>query len=135
MKSSAFKIYTAVENDSDLLNLLKITTSTGEKSNFIKALLKTLPTAFSPSDRSTKDFEGLFKLFVSWFGDYPDFTTDFSRVNAALKHRLRDKMDNRSQKRSFIRAIGLDWTADDKSLFFSQVDSVYDVVRRFSFYS
>jgi hypothetical protein len=135
MKSAASKIYTAVENDPNLLNLLEITTSTGEKSNFIKALLKTLPTAFSASDRSSKDFEGLFKLFVAWFGDYPEFTTDFSRVNAALNHRLRYKMDNRTQKRSFIRAIGLDWTADDKSSFFSQVNAVYDVVRRFSFCS
>ena len=134
-KSAAPKIYTAVENNPDLLNLLEITTSTGEKSNFIKALLKTLPTAFSALDRSSKNFERLFNLFVSWFGDYPDFTTNFSRVNAALNHRLRYKMENRSQKQSFIRAIGLDWTAGDKSSFFSQVNAVYDVVRRFSFLS
>jgi hypothetical protein len=131
-KSVVGKVFTAVEGNSGLLDLLEIAISTGRKTAFIEALVQILPTAFA---RYNKQPEELFNLFTSWFGDNSNFSTDFSRIYAALQHRQRYLLDNRFQKRQFISSIGLDWTADAKSSFFSKVNPLCDVVKNFSFLS
>jgi hypothetical protein len=131
-KSVVRKVFTAVEGNSGLLDLLEIAISTGRKTAFIEALLQTLPTAFDPYNKQPEE---LFNLFTTWFGINSDFTTDYSQIYAALQHRQRYLLDNRFQKRHFISAIGLDWTADAKSSFLSKVNPLCDVVRKFSFLS
>ena len=133
-KSAVFKVFTALEGNPGLLDLLEVATSTGRMTAFMVALLDFLPgpTVF---DRYDKKPEDLCNLLTAWFRDYSDFTTHFSGINAALQDRQRYVLETRFKKRHFITAIGLDWTADAKSTFFSQVNPICDVVGKFSFLS
>lgn len=118
LKSEQDKVFNAVENTSKLLDLLEIATSTARKSIFFDALFEILPTAFAHFDKNS---EGLFTVFTSWFGGYNQSKTLFPGINEALKHRQKYIWDSRFKKRGFIKDIGLDWTANDKSDFFSKV--------------
>lgn len=125
LKSVQDKVFNAVEHNPKLLDLLEIASSTARKSIFIDALLKILPTAFAHFDKKPEE---LFSVFTSWFGNYDHYNTLFPAIYAALQHRQHFLWDNRFKKRQFITDIGLDWTADIKSKFFSEVNSLCDVV-------
>ena len=125
-----FELFMAVEDTPKLLDLLTITTSTTQKAIFIKSLLETLPTAFKTYDKQTDD---LFSLFTTWFGCYPDSDATFAGTSAALQHRQWFILENRFKKPEFISEIGLDWTAEKKSQFFSKVDSACYVIKKSSF--
>lgn len=132
LKSLQSRVFSAVENNSQLLVLLESATSTTQKTVFIKALLTIYPTAFLGFSKMDNPDE-LFTVFTAWFGSYADSTTLFSGINAALKRRHQYIFENRYKKRQFIHDIGLDWTADAKALFFSKVNSLCGVVGEFSF--
>ena len=104
----------------ELLDLLEISTTAAQKSIFITAFLKFLPTAFDWLDKKPDD---PFSLFTIWFEGYADSKSLYSCIYAALQHRQRYLLETRFQKRQFITHISLDWTADDKSTFFSKVIS------------
>jgi len=136
LKSQQANVFNAVEGNSRLLDLLEIATSTAQKATFIEALLEILPTAFTQFKSDKKPAE-LFDVFTAWFGEYHNSNTIFSEIHAALQYRKKFFLDMRSMKRYFIRDIGLDWTADDKSLFFGKVNSICNVItsRNASFFS
>ena len=125
LKSVQDKVFNAVEDNSKLLDLLEIATSTARKTIFINALLEILPTAFGRFDKKPDE---LFSVFTSWFGDYDQSNPLFTGIYAALQHRQHYIWDNRFLKRKFITDIGLDWTANVKSEFFSKVNSLCNVV-------
>ena len=51
LKAAQSKVFTAVEGNQKLLDLLEIATSTSQKVIFIESLLEILPTAFDHSDK------------------------------------------------------------------------------------
>jgi hypothetical protein len=120
LKSAQSKVFHAVEGSTTLLDLLEIAHSTAHKTTFIDALFKILPTAF---DRFDKKLDEQFSLFTAWFGSYANSKTIFPGISAALQHRQHYFLETRFKKRMFISDIGLDWTAKDKSSFFSKVNS------------
>jgi len=126
------KVFRAVEDDPKLLDLLEIATSTGRKTIFIQTLLETMPTAFAQF--INKKPEELFTIFTAWFGSYADSDTIYRGIHAAVQHRQKYFLELRFNKRQFIHDIGLDWTADVRSLFISQVNSVCDLVEKSSFF-
>lgn len=134
LKAMQAKVFNAVEGNSLLLDLLEIATSAARKTAFIYALLQILPSAF---DRlvSDKKPDDLFLVFTAWFGSYDQSNTIYSGIYAALQHRQRYIFESRFKKREFISNIGLDWTADVKSTFFSKVNFPCGVVRESSFLS
>ena len=134
LKSALTKVFTAVEGNPKLLDLLEIATSAARKTIFIDALLEIQPTAFDRSG-SEKNSDKLFHIFTAWFGSYAHSKTLFSGIYAALQHRQKYFLETRFMKRQFISDIGLDWTAYAKSSFFSKVNSAYGVVGEFSFLS
>jgi len=85
LKSAQSKVFTAVESNLKLLDLLEIATSTSRKVIFIETLLEILPTAFDRSDKTKP--EELFNIFTAWFGNYGDSNTLFTGISAALQHR------------------------------------------------
>jgi hypothetical protein len=131
LKAAQSKVFSTVEGNHKLLDLLVTTTSTSQKVIFINALLEILPTAFDRSDKTTP--EELFNIFTTWFGNYVESNTNFSGIHTALHHRHRDILERRFKKRQFISEIGLDWTADAKALFYSKVNYVCGDVEEFSF--
>ena len=134
LKHKQYQVFTAVENHPNLLDMLEIATSPARKVIFIDSLLKVLPTAFH--HLGNKSSEDLFSLFTAWFGEYPDSKTNFSRINAAIQHRQKNFLENRYKKRRFLTELGLDWTEEDKSVFFStEVISAYDFIVISSFLS
>lgn len=126
LQSQKANVFNAVEGNPKLLDLLEIATSTAQKAHFIDLLLEILPTAFARF-KSEKTSDQLFDVFTSWFGEYPNSDNLFSGISAAIEIRRRFFSDVRIKKRHFIGDIGLDWTADDKSSYFSKVNSVYNV--------
>jgi hypothetical protein len=78
------RVFTAVEGNPQLLDLLEIATSTARKAIFIESLLKIIPAAFPNSDKNPEE---LFTLFTTWFGSYAKSNTLYCGINAALKHR------------------------------------------------
>ena len=133
LKAAQSKLFNAVDGNPELLDLLETATSTARKTIFIDALLKILPTAFDRSDKENPD--ELFAVFTTWFGSFDDANSLFSGIHAAIEHRGKYFLETRFKKRQFISSIGLDWTADAKSLFFSKVNSAYGVVGESSFLS
>jgi hypothetical protein len=126
------QVFTAVENNPNLLDMLEIATSPARKIIFIDTLVKGLPTAFHHFGNKSSD--DLFKLFTTWFGEYPDSKTIFCGINAAIQHRQQYFLEKRYQKRLFLTELGLDWTKEDKSIFFStEVISVYGFIGKSSF--
>jgi hypothetical protein len=135
LKAAQSRIFATVEDNPSLLDLLEITTSSARKEIFNNALADVLPPT-SAFHRFEKDPDELFQLFTTWFAGYPDSETCFSQVHAALDHRQKFFLDNRFMKRQFIRDIHLDWTPDDKSIFFKKVsDFVWSAFRNLSFLS
>lgn len=132
LKAEQFRIFTTVEDNPKLLDLLEIATTSARKIIFIESLIDVLPltTAFA---RLEKEPAQLFDIFTIWFGIYPQSDTFFKQVHAALYYRRKYYLDFRSMKRQFISDIGLDWTPHVKSLFFKKVESVCSAVRKSSF--
>lgn len=130
LKFAQSKVFTTVEGNRELLDLLEIATSTSRKVIFINALLEILPTAFDRSDKTNP--EELFNVFTAWFGIYGHSNTLFTGISAALQHRQLYFSEMRFKKRQFISDIGLDWTADAKNSSFSKVISVCDIVGKSS---
>jgi hypothetical protein len=125
------QVFTAVENSPVLLDMLEIATSPERKIIFIDTLVKALPSAFHRT--GNKSSEDLFMLFTAWFGQYADSKTIFSKIYAATRHRQQFFMENRYNKRLFVKEIGLEWTEDNKSDFFStKVTSIYDLIMKTS---
>jgi hypothetical protein len=125
------QVFTAVENSPVLLDLLEIATSPERKIIFIDTLVEALPSAFYRT--GNRSYEDLFLLFTAWFGRYADSKTIFSNIYAAIRHRQQFFMENRYNKRIFVKEIGLDWTEDIKSDFFStKVTSIYDLIMKTS---
>ena len=122
LKSAQSKVFSAVEGNPKLLDLLEVATSTAQKADFVKTLLEILPTAFDRFN-NLKTPDELFTLFTGWFGNYEDSEGLFSGIQAAIQHRQKYFLETRFKKRQFISAIGLDWTPDTRSLFFSKVNS------------
>ena len=116
----------------ELLDFLEISTTAAQKSIFIAAFLKFLPTAFDQLDKKPDD---PFSLFTTWFGGYADSKSLYSCIYAALQRRQRYLLETQFQKQQFITHIGLDWTADDKSTFFSKVISACGFLEESSFLS
>jgi hypothetical protein len=110
-------IFPTVEANPKLLDLLEIATTSARKTIFINALISILPTAFASFDKTP---EQLFDIFTTWLGNY---NQTFSGINAALHCRQRYILETRFNKRKFISDIGLDWTPDLMSSFFSKVNS------------
>lgn len=121
-KAQHHRVFQTVENDSHLLDLLVIATSSAQKSFFINTLVKSLPDAFAPLN---KEPEQLFSVFTTWFGNYKDANAIFTSISTALEQRQRYFLSNRFYKRQFITAIGLDWTSVEKELFFAQVPVIF----------
>ena len=125
------QVFTAVEDSPVLLDMLEIATSPELKVIFIETLVKALPSAFHRT--GNKSSEDLFRLFTTWFGQYADSKTIFSKIDAAIRHRQQFFMENRFNKRVFVKEIGLDWTEEKKSDFFStKVTSIYDLIMKTS---
>lgn len=118
-------VFSALENNPVLLDLLEIASSTATKPLFTKALLDNFPDAFSNCDQ---DPETIFRVFTSWFSSYDKSHTSFPGISTALQQRQHRIWDNRSMKRQFITDIGLDWTAKYKSTFFSEVKFLCHVI-------
>jgi hypothetical protein len=126
-------VFSAVEGNHELLDLLEIATTTARKNIFIESLLKINPTAFDLHDTG-KTSEDLFILFTTWFGSFDQSkTTKFPGITAAVRYKERFFLELRYQKRQFIRDIGLNWTAVDKSSYFSKVNSLSALVEKSSF--
>jgi hypothetical protein len=132
LKAQQAKVFSAVEANQKLLDLLKIATSPAGKTLFIDSLLEILPTTFDQTDKQPDD---LFALFPTWFGNYANSNVLFTGISASLRHRQHYFLENRFKKRQFISDIGLDWTADAKSLFYSKVYSACDIIWKSSFLS
>ena len=132
VKAEQLRALTAVEDNPKLLDLLEIATSSARKTIFINALIDILPTAFARFDKNP---EQRFDIFTAWFGNYDQTNTFYSGIKAALHHRQQYFLETRFKKRQFISDIGLDWTADAKSSFFSKVNSACGVVGESSFLS
>ena len=120
LKRQLATLFSAVEGSPALLDLLQNATSPAIKIIFINSLLETLPTAFDPYIKEPKD---LFLLFTAWFGRDDQYKVIYPRVHAALQERLMFFFHLRDDKRDFIRDIGLDWTAADRSRYISKVNS------------
>jgi hypothetical protein len=116
-------VLSTVENNPKLLDLLEIATSTAQKAAFIECLLDDLSitTPFSRFDKTPNE---LFDIFTAWFGHYAKSEELFYGIYSALQYRQRFFLDMRAQKRQFIREIGLNWTSDVKSSYFSKVSFV-----------
>lgn len=118
-----FIIFSTVETNSQLLDLLEIATTPDRKAIFIQSLLDILPTAFARFD--SKPPADLFLIFTTWFGKYPESETLLPGITAALHHRQKYYLENRKLKRGFISDIGLDWTANIKNLSISKVSFLF----------
>lgn len=119
IKADMSTIFSTVESNPMLLDLLEIATSDARKIIFIKKLIAILPTAFSSLNECA--VLSKFDIFTIQFGSYNQSTTIFSRVAAAIYRRKHYFLETRYKKREFISDIGLDWTPDTKSSFFSKV--------------
>jgi len=122
LKAQQSHVFNAVEQKPILLDLLEIATSSDRKTIFIEALLEFEPTAFVHSDN--KKPEDLFKVFTAWFGNYDNSKALFPGIKDALQYRQQYFLERRFIRRQFITKIGLDWTPDDKSNYFSKVNFV-----------
>jgi hypothetical protein len=122
-KAEQSAIFTTVEEDPELLDLLEIATSPARKAIFIAQLRKSLPGAFDRFDG--KEPAKQFDIFTTWFGNYHQSHTLFLRISGALHQRQRYFLQNRFSKRQFSTSIGLDWTDDDKSAFLGKIRVVY----------
>jgi hypothetical protein len=114
-------LFSTVETNSKLLDLLEIATTHDRKAIFIQSLLEILPTAFARFDKPPVD---LFNIFTTWFGNYAQSETLLPGISAALHHRQKYFLDNRKVKRGFICDIGLDWTVEFKTSSISKVNFV-----------
>ena len=126
-KAEQPKLFSAVETNSKLLDLLEITITHDRKAIFIQSLLKVLPTAFSRFDKPPVD---LFNIFTGWFGKHDQSETLYPGISAALHHRKTFYLDRRKVKRDFISNICFDWTAEVKNSSFSKVNLLYGDVKR-----
>ena len=124
------QVFSTVEGNPTLLDLLEITTSDARKTEFIKALLKIMPNAF-PKKFSGNNYVQVFQIFLTWFGQ-PGNSETFSGINFSIQLRQRYIFDQRFKKQQFITDIGLDWTENTTSHFISKVNSPYDAVRKSS---
>ena len=131
LKRQLATLFSAVEGSPELLNLLQNATSSATKIIFTVSLLETLPTAFDPYIKEPKD---LFLLFTAWFGRDDQYKVIYPRVHAALQERLMFFFHLRDDKRDFIRDIGLDWTAADRSRYISKVKSACYVTGKSPFH-
>lgn len=120
-------IFSTVEENSNLLDLLEIATTNDRKEIFIWSLLEILPTAFARFDKTPAD---LFNIFTTWFGNYAQSENPLPGISSALHHRQKHFLDNRKVKRGFICDIGLDWTADFKKTSISKVNLLYGDVKK-----
>jgi hypothetical protein len=120
-------LFSTVETNSKLLDLLEIAITRDRKAIFIQSLLQELPTAFGRFDKPLAD---LFVIFTGWFGKQGQSAILYPRISAALHHRRSFYLDNRKVKRNFITNIGLDWTAEVKNSSFSKVNLLYGDVKR-----
>ena len=132
LKAEQLTVLNAEEDNPKLLDLLEIATSSARKTIFINALIDIFPTAFACFDKTP---EQRFDIFTAWFGNYNQINTFYSGIKAALYHRQQYFLETCFMKRQFISDIGLDWTADAKSPFFSKVNSACGVVGESSFLS
>jgi hypothetical protein len=110
-------IFPFVEANPRLLDLLEIATSPARKAIFINSLIAFLPTAFATFDKTP---EQLFNIFTAWYGYYDQICPG---IDAALNRKQEYILETRFNKRIFFVDIGLDWTPDLKSAFFSKVSS------------
>ena len=115
-------VFSAVEESPDLLDLLANATSPAIKKIFIESLLEIFPTAFAPHN-NLKAPDDLFLIFTTRFGREAQSMAIYPRVYAALKLRHMFVFQLREEKRDFIRDLGLDWTAAQRSSYFSKVNS------------
>jgi hypothetical protein len=120
-------VFSTIETNSKLLDLLEIAITPDRKAIFIRSLLQDLPTAFGRFDKPLVD---LFIIFTAWFGKHGQSETLYPKITAALHHRQKFYLDHRKVKRDFISNIGLDWTAEVKNSSFSKVNSLYGNVKR-----
>jgi hypothetical protein len=138
LRSMLNQVFTAVESSPILLDMLEIATSPARKVIFFDTLVKLehLPTAFLHLCNKSPASDDLFNLFTAGFGDFPNSKTIFSRIDAALQHRQQFILETRFNKRLFVIEVGLDWTEEVKTIFFStEVISAYDFILKFSFLS
>jgi hypothetical protein len=126
-KAEQPKIFSTVETNSQLLDLLEIAITHDRKAIFIRSLIKVLPGAFARFDKPPVD---LFNIFTGWFGKHDQSETLYPGISAALYHRQTFYLDHRKVKRDFISNIGLDWTAEVKNSSFSKVNFLYGDVKR-----
>jgi hypothetical protein len=134
-KAAQDRLFQAVEGSPKLIELLEMATSTPKKTIFINTLLEILPTAFDSFETSGKQPDDLFALFTSRFGSFPNRQTRFEMVFVALNNRNIYILESRNKKRQFISDIGLDWTPDTKTNFFTKVNTAYDLFWKSSFLS
>jgi hypothetical protein len=132
VKAHQAKVFKTVESNPTLLDLLETATSSARKTIFIKAVIDDFKTAFVDF-KSGKNLEDLFLLFTAWFGSFDESNTTYPGIYAALQHRKNYFSEHRSQKLQFLTDIGLDWTADIKASFLSNVNYPFDVIGKYSF--
>lgn len=130
IKAQSATVFRAVEGNPDLLDFLEVATTTARKIIFIDSLLTIESTAFHAQNLKPEE---LFDLFTTRFGSFGQSKTAFPRISAAIQHRKKYFTELRHHKREFIRDIGLDWTADVKSKFISEVNSLSALVWKSSF--
>ena len=82
-KAEQSAIFTTVEEDPDLLDLLEIVTSPARKAIFITHLCKSLPGASDQLDG--KEPAKQFDIFTTWFGNYDQSYTLFHRISGDRK--------------------------------------------------
>jgi hypothetical protein len=128
LKSQQTTVFRTVDCNPTLLDLLEITTSDVQKTNFIKALLEILPTAFLDKFSGDNYIE-VFNIFMAWFG-HPGNSQTFTKIASSIQLRKQYKFDERFKKREFLTEIGLDWSEAYKDYFISKVNSAYNAARK-----
>lgn len=132
-------IFSIVDNNPLLLDLLEIATSPPGKVVFIETLVQHLPPGYLQSalpHSDNKSPQELFKLFTSSLGEVPDYKTTYSRIAAAVEHRKKYFLEYRHKYRAFLFQVGLDWTEARKRAILAQViTSDYESIAKSSILS
>ena len=118
-KAEQSAIFTTVEEDPDLLDLLETATSPARKAIFIAHLHKSLPGAFDQFD--AKEPAKQFEIFTTWFGNYDQSHTLFCDISGVLYQWQQYFLQNQFSKRQFSTSISLNWTNDNKSAFLGKI--------------
>ena len=118
-KAHHLTVFSTIEANSHLLDLLAIATTPQSKAFFISALIKVLPGAFA--DHADQP-DQLFIILTTWFGKYRRTHSDqLHAITSAFDIRQDRRLLHRNKKVNFIKEIGLNWDSATKQEFLSNI--------------